>query len=101
MAAAPTSALVEQIHAALATVNDPEIRRPITELGMVKSVEVTDGLARVGVFLTVAGCPMREQITRDVTAAVQRVEGITGVDVELDVMSAEQRQALQGSLRGG
>jgi len=101
MAAAPTSALVEQIHAALATVNDPEIRRPITELGMVKSVEVTDGLARVGVFLTVAGCPMREQITRDVTAAVQRVEGITGVEVELDVMSAEQRQALQGQLRGG
>jgi ATP-binding protein involved in chromosome partitioning len=99
MPAAPTS---EQVHAALATVNDPEIRRPITELGMVKSVEITSsGEVRVEVFLTVAGCPMRDQITREVTAAVQGVGGVTGVQVELDVMSAEQRQALQGQLRGG
>ena len=99
MAATPTS---EQVHAALATVNDPEIRRPITELGMVKAVEITPpGQVRVEVFLTVAGCPMRDQITREVTAAVERVDGVTGVQVELDVMSAEQRQALQGQLRGG
>jgi ATP-binding protein involved in chromosome partitioning len=99
MATSPSSELV---HAALATVNDPEIRRPITELGMVKSIDIAPGgEVRVGVFLTVAGCPMREQITREVTAAVQRVEGVTGVQVELDVMSAEQRQALQGQLRGG
>jgi ATP-binding protein involved in chromosome partitioning len=99
MAATPTS---EQVHAALATVNDPEIRRPITELGMVKAVEISaSGQVRVDVFLTVAGCPMRDQITREVTAAVERVDGVTGVQVELDVMSAEQRQALQGQLRGG
>ena len=99
MPATPTSDLV---HAALATVNDPEIRRPITELGMVKSVEVLPGgQVRVEVFLTVAGCPMRDQITREVTAAVEDVPGVTGVQVELDVMSAEQRQALQGQLRGG
>jgi ATP-binding protein involved in chromosome partitioning len=99
MPATPTS---EQVHAALATVNDPEIRRPITELGMVKGVEITpDGQVRVEVFLTVAGCPMRDQITREVTAAVEGVDGVTGVQVELDVMSAEQRQALQGQLRGG
>jgi ATP-binding protein involved in chromosome partitioning len=99
MPATPTS---EQVHAALATVNDPEIRRPITELGMVKAVDITpSGEVRVEVFLTVAGCPMRDQITREVTAAVQRVDGVTGVQVELDVMSAEQRQALQGQLRGG
>jgi ATP-binding protein involved in chromosome partitioning len=55
----------------------------------------------VGVFLTVAGCPMRDQITREVTAAVGRVAGVSSVQVELDVMSAEQRQALQGQLRGG
>jgi ATP-binding protein involved in chromosome partitioning len=99
MPATPTS---EQVHAALATVNDPEIRRPITELGMVKSVEVgPSGEVLVEVFLTVAGCPMRDQITREVTAAVERIDGVTGVQVELDVMSAEQRQALQGQLRGG
>jgi len=99
MPAIPTSELV---YAALATVNDPEIRRPITELGMVKSVEIQpDGDVRVGVFLTVAGCPLRDQITREVTAAVGQVEGVTAVQVELDVMSAEQRQALQGQLRGG
>jgi ATP-binding protein involved in chromosome partitioning len=99
MPATPTS---EQVHAALATVNDPEIRRPITELGMVKSVEVrSSGEVLVGVFLTVAGCPMRDQITREVTAAVERIDGVTGVQVELDVMSADQRQALQGQLRGG
>ncbi len=80
----PASPSSELVHAALATVNDPEIRRPITELGMVKSVDVAPGgEVHVGVFLTVAGCPMREQITRDVTAAVQRVEGVTGVHVEL------------------
>jgi ATP-binding protein involved in chromosome partitioning len=90
----------DQILAALATVNDPEIRRPITELGMVKSVEIgPSGAVRVGVFLTVAGCPMKDTITREVTAAVSAVEGATGVEVVLDVMSAEQRQQLQGRLR--
>jgi len=92
----------EQVTAALAKVNDPEIRRPITELGMVKSVEVgPDGKVRVEVYLTVAGCPLRDTITRDVTAAVTGVPGVTGVDVRLDVMSDEQRRELQGRLRGG
>ncbi|WP_203990593.1 Mrp/NBP35 family ATP-binding protein [Sphaerisporangium rufum] len=91
----------DQVTAALATVNDPEIRRPITDLDMVKSVDISpDGVVRVGVYLTVAGCPMRDTITRDVTAAVSGVEGVTGVQVELDVMSAEQRQTLQTKLRG-
>jgi ATP-binding protein involved in chromosome partitioning len=97
-AALPTA---EQLTAALATVQDPEIRRPITELGMVKHAEVgPDGVARVGVYLTVSGCPMRDEITSRVTAAVGALPGVTGVHVELDVMSAEQRQQLQQSLRG-
>src|SRR6266700_4211 len=92
----------EQINAALARVNDPEIRRPITELGMVKSVDVgPDGRVRVEVYLTVAGCPLRDTITRDVTAAVAAVPGVTGVAVDLDVMSEEQRRELQTRLRGG
>ena len=91
----------EQVTAALASVRDPEIRRPITELNMVKGVRVDpDGTVAVGVYLTVAGCPMRDTITRDVTAAVTPLDGVTSVRVELDVMSQEQRQALQEQLRG-
>jgi ATP-binding protein involved in chromosome partitioning len=91
----------EQLTAALATVHDPEIRRPVTELGMVKSAEVdADGVARIGVYLTVSGCPMRDEITERVTAAVGALEGVRRVEVELDVMSAEQRKELQTRLRG-
>jgi ATP-binding protein involved in chromosome partitioning len=91
---------LEQVQAALATVDDPEIRRPITDLGMVKSVDVsTAGEVAVGVYLTVAGCPMRDTITKRVTDAVQALDGVTGVRVELDVMSATQRQELQARLR--
>ena len=97
-----TSPLLDQINAALATVNDPEIRRPITELNMVDSVEVDDaGKVSVTVLLTVAGCPLKDTITRDVTTAVEKVPGVTGVDLTLGVMSAEQRAGLQESLRGG
>ena len=87
---------------ALGGVHDPEIRRPITELGMVKDVQVAAGGAvRVDVWLTVSGCPLRDTITRDVTGAVSAVPGVTAVQVELDVMSDEQRRDLQGKLRGG
>jgi ATP-binding protein involved in chromosome partitioning len=55
----------------------------------------------VEVWLTVAGCPLRDTITRDVTAAVGGLEGVTRVQVELDVMSEEQRKTLQDKLRGG
>jgi ATP-binding protein involved in chromosome partitioning len=93
---------VEQaVHAALATVEDPEIHRPITELGMVKSVVVADGVADIGVYLTVAGCPMRETITKRVTDAVSRVPGVTAVRVGLDVMSPEQLAEMKKHLRGG
>src|ERR1700678_2405887 len=92
----------EQVTVALAGVNDPEIGRPITELGMVKSVSVgADGLVDVGVFLTVAGCPMRDTITSRVTAAAAALPGVTGVRVDLDVMSEDQRKAMQTQLRGG
>jgi ATP-binding protein involved in chromosome partitioning len=92
----------EQVTAALAGVNDPEIRRPITDLGMVKSVDIApEGKVRVEVYLTVAACPLRDTITKDVTAAVSGVPGVSGVEVRLDVMSDEQRRELQGKLRGG
>jgi ATP-binding protein involved in chromosome partitioning len=91
----------DQLTAALATVEDPEIRRPITEIGMVKSATVDpDGTARVGVYLTISGCPMKDTLTERVTRAVGVLDGVTSVVVELDVMSTEQRQALQTLLRG-
>jgi ATP-binding protein involved in chromosome partitioning len=97
-----SSPTADQVSRALAGVNDPEIHRPITDLGMVKNIEISpDGTVRVDVYLTVAGCPLRETITRDVTAAVSALEGVSRVRVELDVMSEEQRKALQTQLRGG
>lgn len=94
----PTEDAVRQ---ALGTVQDPEIHRPITELGMVKSVSIgSDGAVRVSVYLTVQGCPMRETITQRVRTAVADVEGVRSVDVELDVMTDEQRTELRKQLRG-
>jgi ATP-binding protein involved in chromosome partitioning len=96
-----TETMEQAVRAALTKVEDPEIHRPITDLGMVKSVAVSpDGVAAVGVYLTVAGCPMRETITSRVTTAVMDVPGIRDVRVELDVMSDEQRTAMRKSLRG-
>jgi ATP-binding protein involved in chromosome partitioning len=92
----------EQVDAALATVNDPEIKRPITELGMVDTVDIADdGAVSVRVLLTVAGCPLKDTINRDVTAAVSAVPGVTAVHLDLGVMSADQRSGLQEKLRGG
>jgi ATP-binding protein involved in chromosome partitioning len=92
---------VEAVRAALAGVQDPEIHRPITDLGMVKDVTVQDdGSVDVAVYLTVAGCPLRDKITKDVTAAVSAIDGVTGVRVDLDVMNDEQRTKMRQSLRG-
>jgi ATP-binding protein involved in chromosome partitioning len=89
------------IRAALARVEDPEIHKPITDLGMVKSITIkAGGTVAVGVYLTVAGCPMRETITNRVQTAVGEVPGVRDVEVELDVMSDEQRTELRRSLRG-
>ncbi|MET8002375.1 Mrp/NBP35 family ATP-binding protein [Nonomuraea glycinis] len=95
---APTQ---EQVTAALATVIDPEIRRPITDLGMVKGIDIAaDGKVGVGIYLTVSGCPMKDTIRRDVNAAVAKLDGVSAVEIELDVMSTEQRKKLQTTLRG-
>src|SRR3712207_9413238 len=82
---------LDAVNAALATVQDPEINRPLPELGMVKDVQIADdGTVRVEVYLTVAGCPMRETITSRVTQAVSAVPGVTSVQVGLD-RSEERR----------
>ncbi len=92
----------EQIRSALARVQDPEIHRPITEIGMVKSVAVdAAGAVNVAIYLTVAGCPLKDKLRSDITAEVGALDGISSVAVEMDVMSPEQRQELQATLRGG
>lgn len=97
-----SSPLLEQVTAALGTVNDPEIKRPITELGMVDTVEVDDaGVVHLTVLLTVAGCPLKDTINRDVNAAVRTVAGVTDVDLTLGVMTPEQRAGLKETLSGG
>jgi ATP-binding protein involved in chromosome partitioning len=93
---------VERLTAALATVNDPEIKRPITELGMVDRLEIdAAGLVRVTVLLTVSGCPLKDTIDRDVRRALAEVDGVTGVELTLGTMTDEQRAELQKNLRGG
>ena len=92
---------LEAIHAALATVNDPEIHKPITELDMVKSVDIDGPVVSVAIYLTIAGCPMKSKLITDVTAAVSGVDGVGQVKVDLDVMSEQQRTTLKEKLRGG
>ncbi|WP_460818563.1 Mrp/NBP35 family ATP-binding protein [Nocardioides korecus] len=97
-----TSPVLEEIQAALGRVQDPEIKRPITELGMVDDIAVDDtGKVTVRVLLTVSGCPLKDTITNDTTREVSAVRGVTGVEVELGVMSPEQRTTLRETLQGG
>ncbi|MCK0089886.1 Mrp/NBP35 family ATP-binding protein [Rhodococcus sp. HNM0563] len=93
--------LESDIRSALARVQDPEIRKPITDLGMVKSVDIRDDSSvDIEVYLTTAACPMRTEITDRVTKAVADVAGVGEIRVTLDVMNDEQRTALRKSLRG-
>jgi ATP-binding protein involved in chromosome partitioning len=90
----------ETVMTALATVQDPEIRRPITEIGMVKNVAVTDLNVQVDIYLTVEGCPLKQEIVNRVTNAVKKVEEKAIVKVDLDVMNDAQRKKLREQLRG-
>ncbi|KRE61164.1 P-loop NTPase [Nostocoides sp. Soil756] len=92
----------DALHAALETVIDPEIRRPVTELGMVGALDCdADGRVAVTILLTVSACPLKDRLTQDTTAALAAVEGVTDVTVTLGVMNDEQRGELKTKLRGG
>lgn len=99
------SDVTAQARTRLAGVIDPELRRPITELGMLGDVTVTDTdegtVLRVQIRLTVAGCPLRGTIHDDVTAALDGLDGMARVDVDLTVMTPEQRAALKDQLTAG
>src|ERR1700758_4938127 len=89
------------VRAALAKVIDPELRRPITELGMVKGIKVSaGGDVHVEIYLTTAACPKKTQISERVSRAVADVPGTGAVKVTLDVMNDEQRTELRKQLRG-
>src|SRR5580693_2953598 len=89
------------VRAALAKVIDPELRRPITELGMVKSIDIdSDGGVHVEIYLTTAACPKKTEISERVSQAVADVPGTGAVKVSLDVMNDEQRTELRKQLRG-
>ncbi|MBS9535158.1 Mrp/NBP35 family ATP-binding protein [Mycobacterium sp. M1] len=93
--------LHDKIYAALGTVLDPDIKRPLTELGMVKSIEIADDHSvHVTIYLTIAGCPMKSEITNMVVNAVSDVPETGPVKVTLDVFSDEQRAELRKQLRG-
>ena len=91
--------LRDRVMKALATVQDPEIRRPITDLGMVEGVEIDGGTVTVHVLLTVAGCPLHATISRDIEAACAAVDGVSQVNVSLGVMNDEQRATMTRRLR--
>src|SRR5439155_11338962 len=86
---------------ALGQVIDPELRRPVTELDMVRAVDVAGGDVRVTIALTVAGCPLRASFEDQVQRAVGAVPGVERVSLAFDVMTPEERQALTTRLRGG
>ncbi|MFL0459338.1 Mrp/NBP35 family ATP-binding protein [Kytococcus sedentarius] len=95
---------LDAIRSALSTVQDPEIRRPITEIGMVGDVrldEADPGHVTVRILLTIAGCPMKSTLEKDVTAAVSQVDSVERVTVEMGVMDEQQRAQLKQTLRGG
>lgn len=92
---------VEAIRSELAKVSDPELHRPITELGMVESIEFEGGIASVRILLTIAGCPMRERLHADVSAAVRSVPDVKDLRVEFGVMDDAGREQVKKLLRGG
>jgi ATP-binding protein involved in chromosome partitioning len=91
----------EQILAALGKVIDPELRRPVTELGMVRGVELDGGRVQVTIALTVVGCPLRSSFEDQVQQHVATLPGVDTVDLHFDVMSPDERAALTTRLRGG
>jgi len=96
-----TSALIAEINKALATVSDPELHRPLPDLGMVEKVAFQGGIASIKILLTISGCPMRDRLEKDVKAAVLGIDGVDDVHLEFGVMNESQRDNVKKLLRGG
>lgn len=89
-------ATIEAVKKVLTQVMDPELGKNIVELGMVKDIQVNDGQVKILLALTIAGCPMKDQLRGNTQAAAAKVPGVTGVTVELTTMTADERQKLHG-----
>lgn len=96
-----TEAIKSAIESELAKVSDPELHRPITELGMVEQIEFKDGAAEISILLTITGCPMRDRLQKDVSEAALKVSEVKNVKVNFGVMNDEQRDRVKKLLRGG
>ncbi|MGP3536151.1 Mrp/NBP35 family ATP-binding protein [Microbacterium sp. RD1] len=95
------AALAEAVRAAVGAVSDPELRRPLAELDMLREIDVSGAIASVGIALTIVGCPAADRIERDVREAAAAVPGIAGVELRVGVMTPDERAALTTRLRGG
>ena len=92
---------LEKLHEALGKVQDPELHRPLPDLGMVESVLFADGLATIKILLTISGCPMQDRLKADVTSALTSVDEVKQVALSFGVMSEEQRNNVKSILRNG
>lgn len=88
------------VRSALSKVEDPELNRSITELGMVKSIDIDGSDVAVEIYLTIAGCPMKSHLTEKTHEAAAGVPGVSNVTVTTDVMSDEQRREVRKMVRG-
>lgn len=93
--------MIEEIRKALSTVIDPELHRSITELEMVESIEVDNGVVRLTVLLTIAGCPMKDRLQSDISNAVHAVAGVKSLDLTFGAMTQEQRDKVKVLMRNG
>lgn len=92
--------IADAVRRAVSAVVDPELRRPIGELDMVRGIDVEGDRAHVAIALTIVGCPAADRIEREVRAAAASVEGIVDVEIEVGVMTPAERAALTERLRG-
>lgn len=93
--------LIDALTNALTTVQDPELHRSITELGMVEDLTEVNGDVSIKILLTISGCPMQDRLRGDITTALKNVEGVKTVDLAFGVMSQEQRDYVKKVVRGG
>ena len=93
--------LIDALTNALTTVQDPELHRSITELGMVEELAEVNGDVSIKILLTISGCPMQDRLRGDITTALKNVEGVKSVELAFGVMSQEQRDHVKKVVRGG
>ncbi len=96
-----SSSAADAVRRAVGAVIDPELRRPLSELGMLREITVADGVASVGIVLTIVGCPAAARIASDVTTAAASVSEVNDVTLEVGVMTPQERRELTDALRGG